>query len=54
MQSVRSPAQTFISDHYHVQISEAINNQEMLRTEVTKICGNEKSVAPIMEVHFFA
>ena len=54
MKSARSPTQTFISDYYHVEISAAINNQEMLRTEVNKICGNEKtqSVAPIMELLF--
>ena len=46
--------QTFISDSYHVEISEAINKQEMSRTEVNNICGNEKtqSVAPIMELRF--
>ena len=54
MKSARSPTQTCISDYFHVEISEAINNEEMTRTEVNKVCGNEKtqSVAPIMELLF--
>ena len=53
MKSANSPSQTSISNYFDpVSISTFIDNEDILRTEINRICGNEKtkSVAPIMKI----
>ena len=53
MKSANSPSQTSISNYFDpVSISTFIDNEDILRTEINRISGNEtnKSVAPIMKI----
>ena len=53
MKSANSPSQTSICNYFDpVSISAFIDNEDILRTEINKICGNEKtkSVTPIMKI----